>query len=90
MCGAGMPRGIHIGQTHVYLAFKNRKLAGWISVFVGVAMLAWPLVWPSRYLAAPVWLGFIFLLEPINIGLGADSLFEESRTGGYPQIKTSC
>jgi hypothetical protein len=25
-------------------------------------MLLWPLVWPSRYLAAPVWLGFIFLL----------------------------
>jgi hypothetical protein len=28
----------------------------------------------ARYLAAPIWLGFIFLLDPINARLGAETL----------------
>ena len=32
----------------------------------------------ARYLAAPVWLGFIFLLEPINQRLGGESLLLET------------
>ena len=31
----------------------------------------------ARYLAAPVWLGFIFLLDPINARLGGPSLFDD-------------
>ena len=33
----------------------------------------------AHYLAAPVWLGFIFLLDPINARLGADSLLHGPR-----------
>jgi len=47
----------------------------WIAT--GALMLAVPLVVPpgvARYLAAPVWLGFIFLLDPINARLGAETL----------------
>ncbi len=40
----------------------------------GAAMLLWPLLFPNPYLAAPVWLGFIFLLDPINRRLGCESL----------------
>jgi hypothetical protein len=29
----------------------------------------------AQFMAAPVWLGFIFLLEPINVALGGESLF---------------
>ena len=36
----------------------------WASMAVGVVLLVWPLAWPSPYLAAPVFLGFIFLLDP--------------------------
>ena len=50
-----------------------------LSIIAGAAMLAWPLIWPSPYLAAPVWLGFIFLLEPINIYLGGESLYSDFR-----------
>jgi hypothetical protein len=53
----------------------------------GAAMLAWPLVWPSRYLAAPVWLGFIFLLDPVNAWLGEDSLSGDLRRGRYDRMK---
>ena len=45
-----------------------------ISIALGAILLLWPLAWPSRYLAAPVWLGFIFLLDPINARLGGESL----------------
>jgi hypothetical protein len=48
----------------------------WLSgaIVVGLLMLAWPIVYPSRYLAAPVWLGFILVLDPINWRLGEESL----------------
>lgn len=48
-----------------------------LSIAVGVVMLIVPFLAPAqvaRYLAAPVFLGFIFLLEPINRWLGAESL----------------
>ena len=46
-------------------------------IVAGLGMLASPFFVPAaiaRYLAAPVWLGFIFLLEPINVALGGESL----------------
>ena len=49
-------------------------------------MLAWPLLWPSPYLAAPVWLGFIFLLEPVNVYLGGESLFGSDASGDPARI----
>jgi hypothetical protein len=45
-----------------------------LSIAAGAAMLLWPLLWPSPYLAAPVWLGFILLLDPINAAMGEESL----------------
>jgi len=61
--------------------------AMWVSVMVGTGMLVWPLVWPSPYLAAPVWLGFIFLFDPINARLGAESLVGDFRHGRYDRLK---
>jgi hypothetical protein len=46
----------------------------WLSIIAGAAMLVSPIVYPSPWLAAPVWLGFIFLLDPINAKHGAESL----------------
>jgi hypothetical protein len=57
-----------------------------LPALVGVAMLASPfLVSPAvaRYLAAPVWLGFIFLLDPINARRGGESLLAEWRDGRF-------
>ncbi len=48
--------------------------AGWLSIGAGAAMLLLPIVHPSPWLAAPVWLGFTFLLDPINARNGAESL----------------
>jgi hypothetical protein len=53
---------------------------------VGIACLAVPLLVPSelgRYLFAPVWVGVILLLEPINFRLGSPSLLRDLG-GGEP------
>jgi hypothetical protein len=47
---------------------------GWLSVIAGAIMLAVPIAFPSPWLAAPVWLGFILLLDPINARNGSESL----------------
>jgi hypothetical protein len=61
-----------------------RRLSSWgvVSIVIGALMLTWPLVWPSRYLAAPVWLGFVFLLDPLNARVGRQSLTADYRHGG--------
>jgi hypothetical protein len=51
------------------------------AVVVGAAMLVLPLVWPSPYLAAPVFLGLILLLDPINTRLGAESFVGDIARG---------
>jgi hypothetical protein len=60
----------------------SRPLAA-ASIVAGAAMLVWPLAWPSPYLAAPVWLGFVFLLDPVNAWLGAPSLGADLRAGRF-------
>jgi hypothetical protein len=50
-------------------------------VIAGAAMLIWPIIWPSPYLAAPVFLGFIFLLDPVNARNGEESLLADLRRG---------
>ncbi|MGH9310575.1 MAG: hypothetical protein ACRD1U_14450 [Vicinamibacterales bacterium] len=55
----------------------------WVSVTIGLAMLIGPLLFPSQYLAAPVFLGFVFLLDPINARAGSESLLGDVRAGRY-------
>ena len=60
-----------------------------LSIAAGAAMLASPFVVSpavARYLAAPVWLGFIFVLDPINDRLGADSLLRDLRRRRFDRI----
>ncbi len=61
----------------------------WGLVLVGALMLAAPfLASPpaARYLAAPVWLGFIFLLDPINARLGEPSLLVDFRARRFDRL----
>ena len=56
----------------------------WLTI--GALMLASPFfVSPTiaQYMAAPVWLGFIFVLDPINARLGGDSLLAEWRDAKF-------
>lgn len=62
---------------------KPQRLSAlaWSSVALGAAMLLLPIVHPSTYLAAPVFLGFIFLLDPLNARAGHESLLGDLGQG---------
>jgi hypothetical protein len=69
---------------------NSRAFPTWLSIAVGAVMLASPLLAPpsvARYLAAPVWLGFIFLLDPINHRLGGESLARDLQNGRTDRLQ---
>ena len=53
--------------------------AAWTEVAIGAALVAIPIVVHTPYLAASVWLGFIFLLDPLNARAGAESILGDLR-----------
>ncbi len=58
----------------------------YVLMAIGAAMLLTPIVWPSPYLAAPVFLGFIFLLDALNARAGDESLLNDMRSGGHDRL----
>jgi hypothetical protein len=64
--------------AQVRLPLSRAMLA---SMAAGGAMLLVPILYPSTYLAAPVWLGFIFLLDPLNARAGGESILGDLRAG---------
>lgn len=59
------------------------------SIAAGVLMLTMPFLVPrdvAPYMAAPVWLGFIFLLDPINRRLGGASLWADLHGGRFDRV----
>lgn len=58
----------------------------WTSVVAGGAMLLVPIAFPSPWLAAPVWLGFICLLDPMNAANGSESLRGDFRAGSSDRL----
>lgn len=81
-------RGRRLPTVDSSLSTTDYRLStsDYFSIAAGAAMLLWPLVWPSPYLAAPVFLGFIFLLDPINARAGDESLFRDLRAGRYDRL----
>jgi hypothetical protein len=55
--------------------------AAWLEVATGFVLLVVPIVYPSPYLAAPVWLGFFFLLDPLNARVADESILGDWRDG---------
>ena len=75
-----------------WAGISQRKIHPWrirnghlvFSLVFGAFCLILPLLTPlsvAHYLAAPVWLGFIFLLDPLNYRMGRDSLFLDLARG---------
>jgi hypothetical protein len=78
--GSGGSRGSGKGASSLPYLPDLPGLLGLLCAASGALMLALPfLVSPvtARYMAAPVWLGFIFLLDPINGRLGGERLTRE-------------
>lgn len=53
----------------------------WLLVAVGTVLAALPLLWPSPYFAADVWLAWPLLLDPVNQRLGRPSLLGDLEQG---------
>ena len=53
---------------------------------LGFICLAVPLLYPSGYLWALVWVGMVFFLGPINLMYAPDSLFRDFAEGDYERI----
>ena len=71
------------GRTDVVSGFSQPVVAA------GALMLISPFLVPDTiapYMAAPVWLGFIFLLDPVNARLGGDSLLADLRAGRWDRL----
>lgn len=71
------------------LKFKKIKITNiflYISMVLGTLFLAFPIIYPSPYLWAFVWCGFVFLLEPINYLRGNPSLFRDIEDGNIEII----
>jgi hypothetical protein len=81
-------RGARLPTDDSRLSTGDYRLAtsDYVSMAAGAAMLLWPLIWPSPYLAAPVFLGFIFVLDPINARAGDQSLFRDHRAGRHDRL----
>jgi hypothetical protein len=86
--GIRLPASSRLSTNDSGLSTVDRRLStvDCVSIAIGAAMLIWPIVWPSPYLAAPVFLGFIFLLDPINALAGDQSLLRDMRSGIYERV----
>lgn len=82
--GASRPGPEAAGQGEPSRAAPGTMPLGpsaWAGIAAGALMLLVPILYPSPYLAAPVFLGFIFVLDPLNARAGAESILGDLRRG---------
>jgi hypothetical protein len=65
---------------------RKLGLQAWIAVATGAIMILVPVFVHSTYLAAPLWIGFILLLDPLNARAGEESILGDCRSGQYRRL----
>ena len=60
---------------------QQLSTAARIAMALGAVMVVVPIFVHSDYLAAPVWLGFILLIDPLNARAGGESILGDWREG---------
>ena len=83
----GTPSHAQVAGRRKATARSGRHPLDYVLIAAGAAMLLWPIVRPSPYLAAPVFLGFVFLLDPINAWRGDPSLLDDIRHGRWTRAQ---
>lgn len=94
--GAIVPGMLMIGQVYLDLGLfswarsrpwgvsrRNAAIALWIAFAVGVAMLAWPILYPYQITNLTLWTSLVFLLDPLNLMLGRPSMLRDWERGWY-------
>jgi hypothetical protein len=74
---AGLFRSIKSRSRKLSASFLIGSFAG------GLAAVVFPLIFPSPYVFGLVWLGFFFLLEPINYWQGSGSIYADIEKGNW-------
>jgi hypothetical protein len=54
-----------------------------VAFIVGMAMFAWPVVYPHQITNLTLWTSLVFLLDPINLWLGRPSMLRDWQNGWY-------
>ncbi|MDZ7263203.1 MAG: hypothetical protein ONB16_01370 [candidate division KSB1 bacterium] len=83
-----------IDELKIFAKVKTRRFVisnttRYVWMFIGMLFLIVPLVLPARfaaYLFGLVWMGFIFVIDPLNLFLGQHSLFGDLRTGQLSKL----
>ncbi|HVB37159.1 MAG TPA: hypothetical protein VND92_01425, partial [Vicinamibacterales bacterium] len=83
---AGLRQGEPMPATAASPLTRRFSPGAMLSMLAGAVMLIWPIVRPSPWLAPPVWLGFILLLDPINARAGGESLGHDLRHGRFERL----
>lgn len=71
---------------------KSRKPKKLSPVFLagsfagGLACVLFPLIFPSPYIFGLVWIGYFFLLEPVNYWIGNSSLYRDMEAGKWQRF----
>ena len=71
--------------------FRPKSQARPATALVGAFLLIAPVLapqWIRSYLFGAVWLGFVFLLEPLNYRAGRDSLWADLRGGDFSRLNS--
>ena len=74
-------------KVHLKPSFIPKK-GFFFSFLLGALFLIYPLLTASSYDFTPVWLGFVFLLEPINYRFGGESLLRRLEKGSAQRFFT--
>lgn len=94
--GAVVPGMLMIGQVYLDVGlFGWARSRPWnlsrrsavafqgVAFVVGVAMLAWPILYPHQVTNLTLWTSLVFLLDPINLWLGRPSMLRDWQNGWY-------
>jgi hypothetical protein len=94
--GAVVPGMLMIGQVYLDVRlFDWARSRPWnlsrrsaivfqsVAFIVGMAMFAWPVVYPHQITNLTLWTSLVFLLDPINLWLGRPSMLRDWQNGWY-------
>ncbi|HKP38875.1 MAG TPA: hypothetical protein VJT71_18600 [Pyrinomonadaceae bacterium] len=71
-------------QQRFHVKFSRKVLA--VFIVIGLASCIVPLVYPSEWFAPVIWLGFIFLVDPVNALRGWPSITGDLSRGDWRRL----
>jgi hypothetical protein len=74
-------KGLRLFQKTKMEKIKIKKKLFYLTILIGLIFVIVPFFYPSKYMWALVWIGFILFLDPINYLFHEKSLFKQIKKG---------